>query len=80
MLRLSPLLVDPPGRIFAVVAGGEEADLVAIRIHQVSLTPEPRSVRWWFGEFKAEGCEAVEFGVNVFAFEIKNDAKRRHAC
>ena len=54
----------------------EEADLVAVGVAEVSLTPEPGAVGGVFVEVEAEGFEAADFGVEVVAFEVEDDGLR----
>jgi len=67
------LRAEPPGRVFAVFACVEKADLVAVWIFQVSLTPQPWTVGRVFVEVQAEFFQAYDLGVEVFAFEVKHD-------
>ena len=67
----SILLFYTPGRVFAILAGVKETDLVAVGVFQVGLPPEPRAVGWVFVEVKSKGFKAFDFRIQILAFEVK---------
>jgi hypothetical protein len=44
-MEYSKPLFYTPGRVFAIVAGVKEADLIAVWVFEVSLAPEPGTIR-----------------------------------
>ena len=70
--------IYPPRRVFAVVAGGEEADVIAVGVVEIRLAPEPGAIGGRFGEFEAESGEASVFGIDVGAVEIEDDVVGRY--
>ena len=62
-----------PRRVFAIGGSMKKADLVAVRVTEVSFAPEPFPVRWRLIKFQPERVEPIIFGILVFAFEIERD-------
>ena len=67
-------LIDTPGRVFAIFAGVKEAYIVAVRIVEIGLSPEPGAVGGVFVKSEAKGFEAFDLGVKITAFEIESYA------
>ena len=65
-----------PGRVFAILAGVKQTDLVAVRVFEVGLSPKPGAVGRVFIERKSLGLELGYGVVEIIAFEIQNDVIR----